>query len=290
MIVTTDSLLEFYNLGLLIACICSLWVLIVSWWRMRRGEDELYLYPSAVSLFPVLLIIVVVRTYVFEPFRIPSESMFPLLTTGDVIYVSKTSYDLKFPLTNVSLMKLKDPQRGDVAVFKYPLNLKSYFVKRVIGVPGDRLVWKGDNFYINGQLIQRNSAIPARKDLGEVSYVRYSNEHLNGRDYLIRRLSKDDSTQFTVNSYFLKMRTDKAMALQGKGLDQYPGYLELTVPQGFYFTMGDNRDQSLDSRAWGLVNRDNFVGKAIYNLVNINPNAGIGLTEKISFTHFGVLD
>lgn len=289
MTASTDTLLEFFNFIILILFIASFVVLIIGKLNRKYGGDDLPYYSLATSVFPVVLIIVVVRSYIFEPFRIPSESMFPLLTTGDVIYVSKTSYNIKFPLTNINLINTGNPKRGDVAVFKYPLNMKSYFVKRIIAVPGDRLVWKGDDFFINDQKVQRNAAIPKRKDLGGVSYVRYSNEFLNGHTYQIRRLSADDSSQFNANSYFLKMRTAKALALQGKGIDEYRNYLELTIPEGFYFAMGDNRDQSSDSREWGLISRENFVGLATHNLVNINPHAGFDIRKKFNFDNFGAL-
>lgn len=286
---TTDALLELFNFIILTLFFLSFLILVVGKICEQNGRDEPPFYAVSLSVFPAMLIIVVVRSYIFEPFHIPSESMFPLMTKGDVIYVDKTSYDIKFPLTNINLVEVKDPERGDVAVFKYPLNMKAYFVKRVIGVPGDRLVWKGDDLFINGQKVLRQPSKPMRKDLIEASYIRYSTEQLNGHRYQIRRLTENDSSQFPVNSYFLKMRTAKVLALQGEGIDDHRGYLEITIPEGFYFAMGDNRDESSDSREWGLISRENFVGRATYNLGNIAPDAGFNFKKKFNFNHFGSL-
>lgn len=289
MTATVDTLLDLFNFVILTLFFISFIYLVVCKINDRNGGDELPFYSLALNIFPVMLIIIVVRSYIFEPFHIPSESMFPLLTKGDVIYVDKTSYNIKFPLTNLNMVDVRDPERGEVAVFKYPLNMKAYFVKRVIAVPGDRLVWQGDDLYINGHKLQRQPSKPQRKDLIKASYIRYSTEHLGAHAYQIRRLSERDSSRFDINSYFLKMRTAKTLALQGKGIDDHRDYLEITIPEGFYFAMGDNRDESSDSREWGLISRDNFVGRATYNLVNINANAGFDLMNKFNFKYFGAL-
>lgn len=278
------TLLEIFHLVILLIFFLTLAELLIGKYLAHVHGEELPYRSFAPGLFPVVLVIVLVRSYVFEPFNIPSESMFPQLTTGDVVYVDKSSYDIKFPLTNLSLYNIADPKRGEVAVFKYPLNTKMYFIKRVIGLPGDQMVWQGDDLFINGQKIDRQFSVPLRPDLGGSSYVRYSAENLNGHTYQIRRLSRNDSTQFDRSSTFLKIRTAKTLTLNNEAIDKHRDRLEIVIPEGFYFVMGDNRDQSLDSREWGLVSRDNFVGRAEYNLLNFSKSNGF---LDISFKYKG---
>lgn len=219
------------------------------------------------DLAPLLIIIMIVRTYVFEPFIIPSESMYPGLTKGDVVLVNKTSYGLKFPYTNVNLAKLHDVGRGDVAVFQYPLEPNTFFIKRVIGVPGDVMRWVDDDLYINGVKTLRS---PMADDSSQVFRKDY--EELGAVRYVIRRLNGMESDRFNTSSPYLVFKTMNDLKSIGADVSQKFDYLELRVPAGFYLAMGDNRDQSSDGRVWGLVPQDNFVGRADYLAVHFTPD------------------
>lgn len=279
---TTTALELFHVLSLTLLAISFL-LIIVAKIAPSLSESMGELEGYAKTIFPVLLVIVVVRTYTFEPFNIPSESMFPQLTQGDVVLVYKSSYSIKFPLTNTSLVDIRDPKRGEVAVFKYPINPHVYFIKRIIGVPGDVLVWKGDSLFVNGHKIQRIDIQGAESQAARIG-ERYSWEMNGDRKYKIRRLSDDDSKRFDQTSTFLKMRTDQLFASKGIGLDEHRDYLQIAIPEGYFFVMGDNRDESSDSRDWGLVSRDNFVGEAKIMLMNISPDVPFyKLLSKIRF-------
>lgn len=240
------------------------------------------------DFLPALLIIVFLRTYVLEPFTIPSESMYPQLTNGDVIVVSKSSYGIKFPMTNINIIKTGEPKRGDVAVFQFPLDTNTNFIKRVVGLPGDTIIWKGDDMFINGEKVHRERAIFT----SEIDFqgVRYSWETLGDVNYKIRRLTNDDSSEFDRTSAFVQYRTDQLMQAKGVKPEQYKGYLELHIPKGYYFMMGDNRDQSQDSRTWGLVDQNYLVGRAKFIAVHFNPKVPIWKPwEKISFARSGFI-
>lgn len=290
MIVQTTTALELFHVLSLALLVVSFLVIVVAKIAPSLSESMGEVVGYAKTIFPALLVIVVVRTYIFEPFNIPSESMYPQLTQGDVVVVSKSSYSIKFPLTNFSLMDIRDPERGEVAVFKYPMNPQIYFIKRVIAVPGDVLVWKGDSLFVNGEKVQRTEISGLHSDQVEEG-VRYTRESLGGRNYVIRRLGDDDSKRFNQTSSFLKMRTNQIMSKNGIGLDENQDFLMIRMPQGFYFTMGDNRDESSDSRDWGLVSRENFVGEAKFMLMNLNPNVPFyNLFSKFSFDRTKVVE
>lgn len=183
------------------------------------------------SMFPVLLVVLVLRSFVFEPFQIPSGSMEPTLDVGDFILVTKYQYGLRLPVTQTRILALNDPQRGEVAVFRYPENPSINYIKRVIGLPGDVITYHDKTFYVNGQAIPTTllAALPPvnperllwQEALGEHPYRVY---HDIGRP---------------------------AQTAQWQ------------VPEGHYFMVGDNRDNSNDSRYWGFVSEDLLVGKAV---------------------------
>lgn len=182
------------------------------------------------SLFPVLLIVLVLRSFLVEPFQIPSGSMLPTLKVGDFILVNKFEYGIRLPVLNTKVIEMNTPERGDVMVFKFPENPAINFIKRVVGVPGDVIRYQGKKVYINGELqtqIQQEG-FPLGNPYG-LSFV----ENLQGMDHYIYQ--------------------DTRWPAQNQ---------EWVVPEGHYFVLGDNRDNSRDSRAWGFVSDDLIVGKA----------------------------
>lgn len=183
------------------------------------------------SFFPVLLVVLVLRSFVVEPFQIPSGSMRPTLEIGDFILVSKFAYGLRLPVVHTEILDLGEPERGDVMVFRFPSDPSVNFIKRVVGLPGDRIRYEGKQLYINGKPVPKTLLAEGPAEApGELMYT----EQLGEVEHHIYNNPRDFGPQ---------MR-------------------ELIVPEGHYFTMGDNRDHSNDSRYWGFVPEANVVGRA----------------------------
>ncbi|MRI34874.1 signal peptidase I [Endozoicomonas sp. OPT23] len=197
-------------------------------------ERELGIVETAKSVFPVLALVLVLRSFLFEPFQIPSGSMIPTLQIGDFILVNKYDYGLRLPVLGTKVVSVNDPKPGDVMVFKEPRNPNINFIKRVIGVPGDRISYKNKQLVINGEPVKEEFTAQLRDSSG--SYKLF-NETIDGKVHTIR---KDNGL----------LRRDA----EGSWM----------IPEGYYFMMGDNRDHSNDSRYWGLVPEKNIVGKAVY--------------------------
>ena len=204
---------------------------------------EPVLVEYARSFFPVILIVLLLRSFLVEPFRIPSGSMMPTLLVGDFILVNKFAYGLRLPVLNTKILEVGDPQRGDVMVFRYPQEPRIDYIKRVVGEPGDRIDYRGKVLYVNGQPA---SQTPMGIYTGVGSGMRetgsfLADENLTGVEHeiLTNPLAPDYPPQCRV-------------------LANGP----IVVPDGHYFMMGDNRDNSNDSRCWGLVPEENLVGKA----------------------------
>ncbi len=214
------------------------------------------------SFFPVIAAVFFLRSFLFEPFKIPSDSMLPTLQSGDLILVNKYTYGIRLPIINHKIISLNDPQRGDVMVFKYPNDTSQDYIKRIVGVPGDKIVYRNKRLTVNGQ--------PATyKPLSE--YLHYLEKD--------RRLtySKQYVENLTGVEHGILMH-DAAPAYVSNP-DRFPkhelctynteGFI-CTVPPDHYFMMGDNRDNSLDSRYWGFVPDKYIVGRAFFIWLNLN--------------------
>lgn len=236
------------ELWLVIAtAVCGvIWLLYWLFTRSRAVEEkkeEPILVEYARSFFPVLLIVLILRSFIAEPFRIPSGSMLPTLEIGDFILVNKFAYGVRLPVTHQKLIEVGKPKTGDVMVFRYPLNDKVDYIKRVIGVPGDVVEFDNKELTINGEPIKR-------ENLGE-----YMARNQNGAITRATRLREQ----------LVDMEHDM-LIVPGSG-----GRVgKVVVPEGQYFVMGDNRDQSNDGRMWGMVPEENLVGKALVVWLNIN--------------------
>jgi len=193
------------------------------------------------SLFPVFLVVLVLRSFVAEPFRIPSGSMYPTLEIGDFIVVSKFSYGIKLPVLQTKLIDIGEPERGDVVVFKYPQNPDLDYIKRVVGVPGDKIQYIDKHLIINGQ--------PVAMRFQGVYKGRGSGAMMDGAKVYEECLPQADSC----HQILLDDETRP-----GKSL-----LTPITVPAGHYFVMGDNRDHSNDSRYWGFVPARYLKGRAV---------------------------
>lgn len=206
--------------------------------RKEEALAEPFLVEYAILFFPVLALVLVLRSFLFEPFQIPSESMIPTLEVGDFILVNKYHYGLRLPVIGTKIVDIDEPKKGEVMVF-IPPHKDDYFIKRVVGVPGDRIRYQDKTLFINGEKQQQTfvdqyppvnpQKLTYREKLGDI-------EHLIERNPYIDLQVQD-----------------------------------LVVPEGHYFMMGDNRDNSSDSRNWGLVSEDKIVGKAVVIWLHKKP-------------------
>lgn len=209
-----------------------------------KAAREPVLVEYARFLFPVVVIVFLLRGFIAEPFRIPSGSMLPTLEVGDFILVSKSSYGIRLPVLNKKIVDFGPPERGDVIVFRYPEDPSVDYIKRVVGVPGDKITYQNKIIYVNGEP-------QPQLQIGNYNVDRYGQfahlqEILNGKkhDILVNtRIPASDS--------------------------------EYVIPEGHYFAMGDNRDNSRDSRAWGFVPDENLVGRAFFIWMNWGGGSGL---------------
>ncbi len=210
--------------------------------RLREAKpneivNEPKLVEYARSFFPILLIVCVLRSFIAEPFRIPSGSMKPTLLEGDFILVNKFIYGIRLPVFGTKIIKIHEPQRGDILVFRFPEDTSVDYIKRVVGVPGDKISYRDKVVYLNGKPV-------AQDPLGSV----YDTDTY-GQTYQVKHFKEN-----------LEKRPHSIFIHPGEGVTME----EITVPQGKYFVMGDNRDNSLDSRRWGFVPEDLILGKAFF--------------------------
>lgn len=208
------------------------------------------------SLFPVLLIVLIFRSFLFEPFKIPSGSMIPTLLVGDFIVVNKFAYGLRLPVVHTKIVPLGEPERGDVVVFRYPVDPRVNFIKRLVGLPGDTISYRDKQLFVNGEQVStsvqghygssevkcdtpRQDAVRLSEQLGDVNH-----------EILIHTGSGSRDGQWT-------------------------------VPAGHYFVMGDNRDRSNDSREWGFVPDENMMGRAVGIWLNFDYKKGCGDLSRV---------
>jgi signal peptidase I len=196
------------------------------------------LVEYAKSFFPVLLAVMLLRSFLFEPFRIPSGSMMPSLLVGDFILVNKYAYGLRLPVLHTRITEGDAPERGDVAVFRFPENESLDFIKRVIGLPGDHVSYYNRRLMVNGE------------PLG----VKFDKVY-EGQGQVADNMAGGEVFEETLSGHSHTMMTDPNVKFSANG--------ELVVPDGHFFVMGDNRDHSNDSRFWGFVPEQNLVGKAV---------------------------
>lgn len=202
----------------------------------RKGTDQKphWVIEYSRAFFPVLLIVLLIRSFLVQGFRVPTGSLKPTVLPGDLIAVNQYAYGLRLPVINKKIVSIGEPQRGDIVVFRLPPDPTQTYVKRVVGLPGDKITYKNKVLYVNGKKIQQeNHGKVVDQENGDFVMVEKRLEKLNGVSHLIyvrpNRYSRD---------------------------------FEREVPPGYYFMMGDNRDNSLDSRDWGFVPEANLIGKA----------------------------
>ena len=248
----------------------AVWLLDILVLRKRRGRDarEPWWVEYPKSFFPIILLVFLLRSFLVEPFKIPSGSMIPTLLVGDFILVNKFTYGIRLPVVNKKIIDINQPAHGEVMVFRYPENPTLDYIKRVVGVPGDHVEYRNKRLSINGELVQVEAAEDFQYVDGGLSFInalRFSEMLGEHRHSII------------VNP--------EAPPLQLAGVKQFPqrencDYNErefsCVVPPGHYFMMGDNRDSSSDSRYWGFVPEENIVGKAFLVWWNFGELKRIG--------------
>ena len=207
------------------------------------------------SFFPVILAVLVLRSFIIEPFRIPSGSMLPTLRAGDFILVNKFSFGVRLPVLNTKIIDSGSPQRGDVAVFRYPEDPSVAFIKRIVGLPGDKLQYRNKQLYINGE--------PAPRDL--LPWQEGESPPSPGYKLYQEQLGEIE--------HRILIRSGQANMPWDSG--------EYVVPAGHYFAMGDNRDNSRDSRVWGPLPEQNLIGKAFLIWMNWDCITGNGNCNRI---------
>lgn len=227
---------------------------------MKRTTVTATMVDTARSFFPVILIVFLLRSFLYEPFKIPSESMLPTLRVGDFILVNKFAYGTRLPVVNAKIIERGAPQRGDVMVFRLPENPAKDLIKRVVGLPGDRIEYRNKRLSINGQAVELQplpQATEADRRLKLTGLAPFR-ETFNGKAHTI-------------------LTHPEMPPLNPAGVRRFPAIdlceyrsdgFACTVPAGHYFTLGDNRDNSDDSRYWGFVPDENIVGKAMLVWMN----------------------
>jgi signal peptidase I len=253
-------------LFILLAVTGLVWLLDMAVLRKRRAKDakQPWWVEYSVSFFPVILIVFLLRSFLVEPFKIPSSSMVPTLLVGDFILVNKFTYGVRLPVVNRKVVEIGNPKRGDVMVFRFPEDPSLDYIKRVVGLPGDRIEYRGKRLTINGQ------PVPTRQvddylSKERMQFSRRFVETLNGTPHEI--LIDEDAPAFAPPSRSFPFASN---------CTYNTAVLTCTVPPGHYFVMGDNRDNSSDSRVWGFVPDENIVGKAFFIWLNLNEIGRFG--------------
>lgn len=216
------------------------------------------------GLFPVILGVFLLRSFLFEPFKIPSGSMIPTLLVNDLILVNKFHYGIRLPVLNIKVLDNHSPERGDVMVFRYPPKPSLDYIKRVVGIPGDEVAYINKRLTINGKPLPK-TPLPDFFDADALRYAKQFQEVNGNKTY--RLLNDDERPAFVAGADNFSFRENCNYSSEG---------VVCKVPEGHYFMMGDNRDNSLDSRYWGFVPEENIVGKAFFVWMNFGNLKRIG--------------
>jgi signal peptidase I len=233
--------------------------------RGRSGNDrEPWWLEYPKSFFPVILVVFLLRSFLFEPFKIPSGSMVPTLVIGDFILVNKFTYGIRLPILNRKIVEISQPKRGDVMVFRYPEDPTLDYIKRVVGLPGDTIAYLNKVLYVNGVEAPRKS-MPDYLHRERISYSRQFQERVGDVEHSI--LIDEDTPAAVPFVRQFPLRENCNYNNEG---------VTCRVPPGNYFLMGDNRDNSADSRVWGFVPDENIVGRAFFIWFNFGDLTRFG--------------
>ncbi len=236
---------------------------------ISQARESLLMQPWwldwTAGLFPVILAVFLLRSFLFEPFKIPTGSMIPTLLVGDLILVNKFHYGVRLPVINKKILENNPVQRGDVMVFRYPSDTRLDYIKRVVGLPGDEVAYLNQRLSINGKAIE-TTAQGEHYDEDSLSYAPMFIEKLGSKEHKIR-------VDLRRLGYY---GPDPKRFPMAENCRYSPEGVVCKVPEGHYFMMGDNRDNSQDSRFWGFVPDENIVGKAFFVWMNFGNLGRIG--------------
>ena len=246
---------------------------------VTQAKERLIMQPWwldwTAGLFPVIAVVFILRSFLFEPFKIPSGSMIPTLWVGDLILVNKFHYGVRLPVINLKITDGNPVERGDVMVFRYPPKPNLDYIKRVIGLPGDEIAYLNKQLTINGQPVPK-TPLPDFFEEDSLRYIKQFEERIPLGD-------KPEASVTSVRLHRLLNDADRPAFVPGADEFMYKDNCRYTVegvtckvPAGHYFMMGDNRDNSLDSRYWGFVPEKNIVGKAFFVWMNFGNLKRIG--------------
>jgi signal peptidase I len=235
---------------------------------IRESREKLLMQPWwldwTAGLFPVIVVVFVLRAFLFEPFKIPSGSMIPTLLVGDLILVNKFHYGIRLPVINKKIVANHQPERGDVMVFRYPRNPSIDYIKRVVGIPGDEISYRNQLLYLNGAPVP-SQPVPDFYNEGTLRYEKQYVEGSGAKSHNILVDRTQPSYARAIDDY--AFRENCSYTVEG---------VTCKVPAGHYFMMGDNRDHSEDSRYWGFVPDENIVGRAFLVWMNFGNLSRIG--------------
>lgn len=239
--------------------------------NLEQAQQKLLQQPWwldwTAGLFPVILVVFLLRSFLFEPFKIPSGSMIPTLRVGDLILVNKFHYGVRLPVIHTKILENNAPQRGDVMVFRFPPQPTLDYIKRVVAVAGDEVAYLNKRLYINGAPVPRQP-MPEFYDADAMRYSSQYGETLGEKNYAI--LNDADRPAFIPGVTDFPYKDLCQYSIEG---------VRCRVPAGHFFVLGDNRDNSLDSRFWGFVPETHIVGKAFFVWMNFGDLGRIGAFE-----------
>ncbi len=244
----------------------AIWAVDSLVFKPKRAADakEPWWVEYGSGFFPVILLVFVLRSFIVEPFKIPSGSMIPTLLVGDFILVNKYTYGIRLPIINKKVLDINQPQRGDVMVFRYPADPSLDYIKRVVGLPGDKVAYQNKRLTINGQAV----LVTKQEDYLHSERLYYSKQFVEKLGEVEHRILNDDDAPAFINDASL-------FPFRENCLYNNTGVI-CTVPAGHYFMVGDNRDNSRDSRVWGFVPDENIVGRAFFIWFNFSDLGRIG--------------
>ena len=239
---------------------------------VAQARDTLLMQPWwldwTAGLFPVILVVFLLRSFLFEPFKIPSGSMIPTLLVGDLILVNKYHYGVRLPVINKKIINNNDPRRGDVMVFRFPKDTSVDYIKRVVGIPGDEISFRNQQLFVNGEAAPlEQTPPPGFYDEEALRYFPEFKEKFGSVEHRILVNPQSQPFYGAEDKITFPFRENCRYSAEG---------VNCKVPAGHYFMMGDNRDNSQDSRFWGFVPDENIVGRAFFVWMNFGNLKRIG--------------